>query len=34
MDPNEDQLIHLATVTLSIIAVAGIVAMLAYFDMP
>jgi hypothetical protein len=34
MDDNEDQLINLATVALSIIAVAGIVAMLVYFDMP
>jgi hypothetical protein len=34
MDHNEDQLTNLATVTLSIITIAGIVAMLVYFDMP
>jgi hypothetical protein len=34
MDHNEDQLLDLATVALSIIAIAGFVAMLVYFDMP
>ena len=34
MDDDEDQLLARATIALSIIATAGIVAMLVYFDMP
>jgi hypothetical protein len=34
MHDNEDQLLGLATIALSIFTLAGFVAMLVYFDMP